>query len=285
MSVISDLIQRFNIPAQIKAVPSWIQQTYQNSQAPIIINKKTPVATPITPSSSPMQNSIPRQQTGWEPSTDGTFLPIFDKPAPMKYLTDTPSQRKQIPNTIQQPNPRPSPATMLVMGQSATSTPWGKTGEPDPNLVNNITAGYEKYKQSQNFQGTLPAQNLAPIFAEFAQRYPLYQQNPYLMPAVAIYETSGGLNVTRPNNLINYGVRLPVVQRIFSQPSMTMEEALRRSLYEMAKPGSPYAKYATGRPMTREELIRFAQQYEPNNGAYFGNLSGGLQEFWGVQPR
>lgn len=123
----------------------------------------------------------------------------------------------------------------------------------------------------------LPALQYLPEFVEATQNYDLFKHNPYLLPQISILETSGGRNVTRPNNLINYGVRSPEIMALFER--VGMQEALKRSIKEMGETGSAYARFRTGRPLTDEELMDFARTYEPMNESYYENLRSGMSTF------
>lgn len=46
----------------------------------------------------------------------------------------------------------------------------------------------------------------ADVFSR-APKYDIFQKYPFLLPAIAIAETSGGKNVTYPNNILNWGIR------------------------------------------------------------------------------
>ena len=107
-------------------------------------------------------------------------------------------------------------------------------------------------------------------------KYDLFKNNPYLIPVIAHLETSSGRNITRPNNLINYGIRIKKINELFER--VGIEDALRRSLKEIGSTGSTYKKFRTGKPLTDEEILEFGSKYEPENLDYPKNLLNGIRE-------
>lgn len=117
-----------------------------------------------------------------------------------------------------------------------------------------------------------PVEQYIPQLVEATRQYEFFRKNPYLLPQLAILETSGGQNITRPNNLLNWGIANPANNPIFAQ--MTPEEVLARAISGLGE-RSPYYKDVrhTG------NLRKFAQIYEPANPDYYQNLISGIRVF------
>lgn len=140
------------------------------------------------------------------------------------------------------------------------------------NIENTLRQGLTNYGGKN-----LPMLNYLPEVVNATNQYDLFKNNPYLIPAISIAETSGGRNITRPNNLINYGVRDSNINNIFSE--VGPREALRRSLKEIGGTGKVYDKYRTGKPLSDTELQDFANTYEPMNKDYYNNLKKAMKYF------
>lgn len=106
-----------------------------------------------------------------------------------------------------------------------------------------------------------------------ATQYDFWNNNPELLALLPHLETSSGRNITRPNNLINYGIRDPKINDLFER--VGIEDAFRRSLKEIGDTGNTYSSFRTGSPLTDEQLLEFASVYEPMNSSYGPNLVDG----------
>jgi len=104
-------------------------------------------------------------------------------------------------------------------------------------------------------------------------QYDFWKQNPELLALIPQLETGSGKYITYPNNMFNYGIRDPVINKLFEQ--VGMEDAIRRTLKEIGSTGKTYADFRTGKPLTDEQLMEFAKTYEPNNADYGPNLING----------
>lgn len=188
--------------------------------------------------------------------------------SPTTSPTRAPSQATPTPNSMHV-YPRVNRSKPTV---TPTSTPQAiPTVVPD--LERRIRAGFTGQLKTQN----VPALQYTHVFTEAAQKYPMFRANPYLMPQVAILETTGGKYITRPNNLINYGIKDPKINNLFSQ--VGIEEALRRSLKEIGETGNTYKRFRTGKKLSPAELQDFARTYEPENPSYYDNLLKGIEYF------
>lgn len=110
--------------------------------------------------------------------------------------------------------------------------------------------------------------------------FDFFRDNPFLLPTIAHLETGSGRNVTRPNNLLNWGINYPGNNEIFA--NMTMEEVLDRAITGLAKRDKAYIRFRTGKPLTDDELLDFASVYEPANDAYGPNLLRIIREMEGL---
>jgi len=172
-------------------------------------------------------------------------------------------------------NPTPTPTTTQV--QNIVPTTSNEVVEPNnaidyDEIERKIRTGLIKYGGED-----LPAIKQIPIMMEAIKKHDLFRNNPYLIPQQAILETSGGKNISYPNNLINYGIRSEDINKLFEQ--VGIDEALQRSAKEMGETGQVYKRFRTGKPLTEQELEEYAKQYEPTNPQYYHNLKEGLKYF------
>lgn len=103
-----------------------------------------------------------------------------------------------------------------------------------------------------------------------ATRYQFWKDNPELLALIPHLETSSGRNVTRPNNLTNWGINYPGNNAIFE--TMTKQQVLDRFISGLGERDKNYTSFRTGSPLTDEQLLEFAKKYEPANGSYGPNL-------------
>jgi hypothetical protein len=136
-----------------------------------------------------------------------------------------------------------------------------------------MRAGLNRYPKMEQY---------IPTMMEAVNNYPMFRANPFLIPQQAILETSGGANITRPNNLINWGIRDPEANARFSQ--MTIEDVLKAAMDRLGKTTSipAYKALHHGRKATPEELKMYANTYEPANLSYYDNLAKGIEYFEGL---
>jgi len=115
-----------------------------------------------------------------------------------------------------------------------------------------------------------PFQQFAPQIQQAYEKYPFLKNNPELIPLIGHLETSSGKNITRPNNLLNWGINFPGNNEIFA--GMNQRSVLDRALSGLGERSPYYSQFRTGQPMTDEELMQFAKVYEPANDSYGPNL-------------
>jgi hypothetical protein len=109
--------------------------------------------------------------------------------------------------------------------------------------------------------------------AKATQDYDFWGDNPELLALIPHLETSSGRDVTRPNNLTNWGINYPGNNEIFE--TMDKSSVLDRFLSGMAVRDPNYPQFRTGQPLSDEELFQLAKIYEPKNDDYGPSLVNG----------
>ena len=205
---------------------------------------------------SPVPDSTPT------PTPDPWIAKGFTKTGPNSYS-------KNLSSSSMMATPTPSPAQPQILGNQA----------PDNmDLARKLQAGFAEYLHGTQDQGKMtPILDYLPQFIQAAQKYPFLKNNPYLAPAISILETSAGRNITRPNNLLNWAINYPGNNEAFAQ--MTMKSVLDRALSGLGERDPNYTSFRTGKPMTPDEIMGFANKYEPANGSYGPNLQQMIQTF------
>jgi len=89
-------------------------------------------------------------------------------------------------------------------------------------------------------------------FAVEADKYPITQKYPYLLPAVSIKETSAGKNITYPNNPLNWGIYEPTFQ-----PKSNLE-TIAKATSGIAQRFPQYQKFRDS-----GDLMDFGSTYAP----------------------
>jgi hypothetical protein len=175
------------------------------------------------------------------------------------------------PQQESQYNVQPTPSSYAGSTTTPLATP---TAMPTPTPMQppdyNLTHAINTYGGRD-----APLHRYSNVLEEATEKYPLFRNNPYLIPVIAHLETSSGRNITRPNNLINYGIRDPKINELFGR--VGIEEAFRRSLREIGQTGSVYRRFDTNRPLTDEQIMEFGKTYEPMNEEYATNLLRGIR--------
>jgi len=121
-----------------------------------------------------------------------------------------------------------------------------------------IQAGFKQY-------GNPPAATAAATFAEEAMKYPRLRENPGMLPAMAIKETSGGKNTAYPNNWLNYGIYEPTYQP--TDPNQVIRD-VARALGSDASPSSHYYKKFRETGDIGDLLNRYAPPSENDTNLY-----------------
>lgn len=191
-----------------------------------------------------------------------------------------------------------TPGRGVVDGWDYTGLPQGQGYQPapvgSPAPVPQRVAGASSFNRDELTDriargftgqvGNVPAVKLANVFGEIGADYPFFKDNPFLLPQIAILETTGGKHVTYPNNYVNYGIRDANINNIFR--NTTPDDVLRRVAREIGETGNVYSRFRTGAPLTEEQLIDFVHTYAPphenNTNAYIQNLLKGMDYFAGL---
>lgn len=170
---------------------------------------------------------------------------------------------KQPVPTVQPVYPTPSPAPVAQQYQPQEFSP-----QAAPSLdVDTIKRMVEIYG-GQKSKLSLFAKQLADATA-----LRFFKDNPELLALIPHLETNSGKYITRPNNLTNWGINYPGNNDEFAK--MSEEEVLNKFIYGLGKNSPYYEKFRTGKPLTDQELLDFANVYEPANPAYGPNLING----------
>lgn len=136
---------------------------------------------------------------------------------------------------------------------------------PRDNIEYKIKKGLRTYSELYYGGQPLPSEDHISQFIEASKKYPFFKKHPYLLPTLTILETSGGLNITRPNNLVNWAIRLPENNEAFSH--MTRAQVLDRAISGIGERDINYIGIRdTG------DLLKFANKYEPCNESYYTNM-------------
>lgn len=94
-------------------------------------------------------------------------------------------------------NMGPSPRTAHAVAPRPQAAPVANYDR------NRVKSDIDRYFKEY---GSPPVATLSAQFADLAGQHPILRQYPYLLPSVAIQETSGGRKVKYPNNPINWGI-------------------------------------------------------------------------------
>ena len=74
--------------------------------------------------------------------------------------------------------------------------------KPAPDYKKAIEEGFKHW-------GDVPASKYADKFVEAINKYPIFKQYPFMLPALSILETSGGAKMKQEHNILNWGIHLP----------------------------------------------------------------------------
>ena len=165
---------------------------------------------------------------------------------PKPTLSDIPQQS---PQTLSATSP-PSPVSVLSQPQVQSF---------DIGRAINVYGGEDA-----------PIKKYIPQFNQAIQQHDFWKNNPELLALIPYLETSSGRNITRPNNLTNWGINYPGNNAVFSK--MTEAQVLDRFITGLGSRSKIYKKWRTGKPLTDQELLEFGSKYEPNNPSYGPNL-------------
>lgn len=120
-----------------------------------------------------------------------------------------------------------------------------------------------------------PILKYAPTMAQTASQYDFWRNNPELLALIPHLETSSGRNITRPNNIFNWGINYPGNNQAFA--NMSPETVAQTAISGIGERSPYYKQFRTGKPLSDQELMNFAKVYEPKNADYGPNLVQGRQ--------
>ncbi len=154
-----------------------------------------------------------------------------------------------------------------------------KPKEEKGDIEKNIREGFREYSGGKE----LPIEEYIPMFVEAAEKYPVFRDNPYLLPQLAILESSGGQNVTRENNPLNWAARIQK-QGLYSPQSWEQSIADAISAISGDRPQGPrYRQTAYYEPFRQSGDIQdFARAWEPRGDrglSYARDLLEGMRVF------
>lgn len=209
--------------------------------------------------------------SGAKPSPTPTNKPIY-----AKDLSDD----EIIGKTVDlRPN---SPTAGQVISGMNTPTPTPAIAQSAVDLAKQFQKGFQSYLNSTgDQQGGNKIDPFIQQFATAAEKYDLFKHNPYLLPAISILETSAGRNITRPNNILNWGINYPGNNEIFK--TKTPQEVLDIAIKGLGERSPYYQQFRTGKPLTEQEIQQFAKVYEPANPSYAKNLINAMNNLRSAQ--
>lgn len=235
---IVDLIK--SVPRRIGNLVEGVQNIGRRSSDPITMANPQPTLSP--------QSSIDDLVDAYVAANPGTSR------------VNRTAQATNIPQNVQR-NTAPHPSTADFQ-------------RPNPQSVESaILQGLREYSGGN----ALPIEEFIPMFVQATQDYPVFAQHPFLLPQISILETSGGRNVTRENNPLNWGARLQA-QGLYNP--QTPEEAIMAAITAIG--GAPdRGRSASYYEPFRQSMdpLEFAQIYEPANPSYGRNLVAGMDLF------
>lgn len=156
------------------------------------------------------------------------------------------------------PEDNPFVEKKKVAGPPFEPTPTPREVTPKFGSVETaIRKGFEEY-------GNPPAATLSGEFAKQAETYPIFKKYPYLLPAISINETSGGKNVTYPNNLMNWGIYNDFNPK-------TPAESIERAASGIGK-RTPYYEGFRNTGNLRDFVYTYAPPTENDSERYIQNL-------------
>jgi hypothetical protein len=143
-----------------------------------------------------------------------------------------------------------------------------------------IRGGLKAYSLKYAGGQKLPIEDYVPMFVE-ATKYPIFQKYPFLLPQISIQESSGGRNVTRTNNPLNWGARIQQ-QGQYSPSSWdeSIQDMISAVSGDRPKGTSRYRQTLYYEPFRRSQDLRdFANTYESANPNYYNDLMQGMKVF------
>jgi hypothetical protein len=194
------------------------------------------------------------------------FSSLFNKTSPVpspapQTLSATAPAPVVVPVTTPVTNP---PSTLADVGKNVGVTTPQPLAAPtlDTNTIKSMIAIYGGIDAPLNQY----ADQLAG-----ATQYDFWKNNPELLALIPFQETTSGRNVTRPNNLTNWGISVPGNNETFSQ--MTKAQVLDRFISGLGERSGIYKQWRTGKPLTDQELIDLGNKYVDSDGKTYGDTT------------
>lgn len=150
--------------------------------------------------------------------------------------------------------PQPTSSPQAMAQQIAQPQLTGN----DEELAKQILAGFRKYSKGKE----VPVENQIPLMVEAAKKYPIFQKNPYLIPAVSIVETSAGQNWRLNNNPISWAAR---VQQAGNYQPANPEQSFKDMMSAVGGDPNRGAGYDPETARTRQSQIAPYEKFRQSN--------------------
>lgn len=141
-------------------------------------------------------------------------------------------------------------------------------------MPQNIT--FDKLLEGFGRYGATPSAEAVKVMADAPNRYPIYKQHPYLLPAASIVETGAGQNMTRPKtspnpqNLLNWGIYTDFAPK-------TQAEAVERALTGIGERSPYYQKFRDSGSL--EDFVNTYAPASDGNEGYMDKLMKAMAYF------
>jgi hypothetical protein len=165
-----------------------------------------------------------------------------------------------------------------------TTTPTATTFDQDA-LARQIQEGYRKYSGGQE----VPMEQYIPLMVAAAQKYPIFKENPMLLPATSIVETSAGQNWKLNNNPLSWAAR---IQQAGGYSPTSPEQSINDMITAVGGDQNRGAGYDPETAASRLQTMRyydkfrnsknlkdFAETYDGGNDKYYPALIEALKHF------
>lgn len=228
-----------------------------------------------TPGPSPILKETPRPQGQVQPQPQNYKQAVYDPQATIRNIGYDPYANSPQANKPVAQSPTPPMAT----------PPQAQIAPNDQQLEKQIRMGLRGQLGRET-----PIEKYIPQFIQAAKQYPIFQKYPFLLPQVAILESSGGLNVTRNNNPLNWAARVQANNPADYSPAswqQSIDDAITGvgGDYKARPKGTTRAASADYYQPFRDSgnIADFVKTFEPANPSYLGNLTKGIAYFNNVK--
>lgn len=172
----------------------------------------------------------------------------FRTPLAPDTRVKTPQGEKVIFNKAKSESGPPPNATKKILANklatprlSPTLTPTPTRALPKPTNMKNAELAEKIRKGFIKYGGeNLPVATLAASFADETMKYPILKRYPYLLPSIALKETSGGKHQAYKHNPMNYGIYLQQAGQFNPE---SPEEVIMKSARAIGGEQSLYNKF------------------------------------------